>query len=106
MVNVMIRGRGVSRDLAEFPLLGELSSELAEVLHDVLAGCDEGFLGRDLAVRLHAQLELGEQRVRHLVTGEGHVRRRQKARPQEVAERMVFFFEQEDGTGRDSWGRV
>jgi hypothetical protein len=48
------------------------------------------------AVRLHAQLDRGHERIRHAVAGEEHPFRFEQARAQQRAQRVVFLMEDED----------
>lgn len=80
----------------------EATVEHREVLDDVLAALDYGVLGGDGAVGGDAELERGEEGVRHLVSRECDVRVLEEALGKEVAEGVVFLVEREDGCVGDT----
>lgn len=59
-----------SHHLAQLILLGEFTGENTQVLDQVVARRDHSILGGDLAVGLNTELELRNQRVRHLDAGQ------------------------------------
>lgn len=89
-------------DLLQLHFLGKLAAEDLEVLDDIAAGVDDGLLGSDGAIGADAQLEAGEERVRHLVAGERDVLVLVQTRGQQVGERMVLLIEREDGSIGDT----
>lgn len=75
----------------------EAAVEDVQIRDDVLAAADNSLLGCDGAVGLYAQLESGEEGVGNLVGGEDDVLVLEEALGEEVAERVVFLVEREDG---------
>ena len=70
-------------------------------MNDVAAGLDDGVLGCNRAVSRDADFDRREERVGHLVGGEGDVVVLEEALGQEVAEGVVLLVEREDcGIGR------
>jgi hypothetical protein len=88
--------------LAE-PLGCEALLQQLEVLNDVPAALDDGVLGCDGAVGRDAELEGRKERMRDLVCGEDNVVVLEEALRQQVAERVVFLVEGEDGRVRDAY---
>jgi hypothetical protein len=88
--------------LAE-PLGREALLQQLEVLNDVPAALDDGILGCDGAVSRNAELKGRKQRMRDLVCGEDNVVVLEEALRQQVAERVVFLVEGEDGRVRDAY---
>jgi hypothetical protein len=80
----------------ELPLAGELLAEDMEIGDQSRASLKQRFLGGGLVVRLHAQIELGKQRVRDLVGGEDDVLVLQQGSAEEVTESVVLAVEGED----------
>lgn len=58
-----------SNHLAKLKLLGEFTAQSTEIHDDGSAGCNDRFLGCDLAISLDAQLNGGEERVRNYSWG-------------------------------------
>lgn len=92
----------LSRNLLQFPLLGELLIQLLKFLDHICAGLDNGVFGRDLAIGLHAELEGREERVGNLVGGEQNVGRPDEGCAEQIAQSVVFFVEEEDGRVGDA----
>ena len=90
-------------NLLQLPLLGELLIEHLQLLDELLTRADDRLLGTDLPIRLHAQFEGGEERVRDLVAGEEDVRVFGEVRAEQVAQGVVFFVEREEGGVGDAW---
>jgi hypothetical protein len=88
------------------PLGREALLQLLEVLNDVATALDDGVLGGNGAVGGDAQLEGREEWVRNLVGGEDNVLVLEEALGNEVAERVVFAVEGEDGRVRDACSGV
>lgn len=95
--------RPATRNLLQFPLLGELLIQHLQLLDQLLARLHHGLARRHLAVGLHAQFEGREERVRDLVAGEEDVGGFDEFGAQEVAQRVVFFVEGEKGGVGDAW---
>ena len=89
-------------NLPHLPLLRELLVQPLQLLHKLIARLHHRLLGRHLAIRLHAQLEDREERVRDLVGGEEDVRRAGQLVAEQVAESVVFFVEGEEGCVGDA----
>ena len=87
----------------QLPFLRELPSQHVQILHHIPARPDERLLWAQAAVRLHAELEVGEERVWDLVGGKDDIGGREEARAEEVGEGVVFFLEEEEGGVRDAW---
>lgn len=85
-----------ARNLLQLPFLGELLIQLLQVLHNIGTGLDDGLLGRQTAVCLYSELEVGEQRMRYSVRGEDDLWRFDESAAEEIAECVVFFLEEED----------
>jgi hypothetical protein len=88
--------------LAE-PFRLEAAVQDVQIRDDVLAAADDSLLGCDGAVGLDAQLESSEERVGNLVGGEDDVLVLEEALGEEVAERVVFLVEREDGCVGYTW---
>jgi hypothetical protein len=82
--------------LAE-PLRLEALLQHLEVLDDVLAALDDGVLRGDGAVGRDAKLEGREERMGDLVCGEDNEVILEEALGEEIAKRVVFLVEGEDG---------
>jgi hypothetical protein len=87
--------------LAE-PLSREALLQQLEVLDNVPAALDDGILGCDGAVGRDAELEGRKERMRDLVCREDDVVVLEEALRQQVAKRVVFLVEGEDGRVRDA----
>jgi hypothetical protein len=87
--------------LAE-PLSREALLQQLEVLDNVPAALDDGILGCDGAVGRDAELEGRKERMRNLVCREDDVVVFEETLRQQVAERVVFLVEGEDGRVRDA----
>jgi hypothetical protein len=81
----------------------EAAVQDVQIRDDILAAADDSLLGCDGAVGLDAQLEGGEERVGNLVGGEDDVLVLEEALGEEVAERVVFLVEREDGRVGYTW---
>ena len=68
-----------------------------QVLNDILAAPNNGFLGCNCAVGLNTELERGEQRVGNFISGEDDVVVLKEALGKKVAKCVVFLVECEDG---------
>lgn len=88
--------------LAE-PFCLEAAVQDVQIRDDILAAADDSLLGCDGAVGLDAQLEGSKKRVGNLVGGEDDVLVLEEALGEEVAERVVFLVEREDGCVGYTW---
>lgn len=107
VARVSIRRSGCSLvglcNLLQLPLAGELLLDDLEGADGLAAGGDDGFLGADAAICLHAQVEVWEKRMGHLVAGEEDFLVAEEAVSDDVAEGVVFLLEVEDDTVGDAW---
>lgn len=88
------------------PLRLKALIQLRQVLDDQPASRHDSFLGCDRPVGLDAQFKRGEERVGHFVGGEHDGGVLEEPLREEVAERVVFFVEGEDGRVGDACARV
>jgi len=84
------------------PLRLKALIQLRQVLDDQPASRHDSFLGCDRPVGLDAQFKRGEERVGHFVGGEHDGGVLEEPLREEVAERVVFFVEGEDGRVGDA----
>jgi hypothetical protein len=96
----------LANNLLAQPLSREALLQQLQVLNNVSAALDDGILGCDCAVGRDAQLKGREERVRDFVCGEDNVVVLEQALREEVAERVVFLVEGEDGRVGDTWCTV
>lgn len=96
----------VVHDLPRGPLGLEAHRDLAQILNNILATAHDGVFGCDGAVSSDAELEGREERVGNLVCGKADVLVRQQALRDEVAKRVVFFVEGEDGGVRHLYSKI
>ena len=92
----------LARNLLQFPLFSEFSTQRIQIRDAILARLQYRILGTDTAVRRDAQVEGCEERVRHAVGGELDELVLVQALRDEVAEGVVFLVEGEDGRVGDS----
>src|SRR5690242_18706138 len=86
------------------PLGLETAVQDVQILHNVLARADDGFLGGDGAVGLDAQLKGREEGVRDFVGGEDNVYVFEQPLREELAVGVVSFVEGEVGGVGDAGG--
>lgn len=77
-----------------------------EVLHNLLAAPQDGFLGCKTPIGLHAELERREQRVGDFVCGEEDEGIFVEALRDQVAESVVLFVEGEEGGVGGAWIKI
>ena len=102
----------LAHNLLAQPLGREAVLQLVQVHNDVPAALDDRILGCDSAVGGDAELESREERVGDFVRREDDVVVLEEALGEEVAERVIFFVEGEDGgvgdacslVRSDNWG--
>jgi hypothetical protein len=89
--------RTVADNALADPLGLEAVVQLLQILNDVAATANDGLLGCDAAVGLHAELEGCEERMGNLVGGEDDVVVLEEALRKEIAKGMILLVEREDG---------
>ena len=93
----------LANNLLAEPFRLEAAVQNVQIRDDILAAADDSLLGCDGAVGLDAQLEGSKKRVGNLVGGEDDVLVLEEALGEEVAERVVFLVEREDGCVGYTW---
>jgi len=90
-------GCSTTNHLPQLVFAGEVGLQDVEILDQVTAARQHGFLGSDLAIGLDAKFELGKERMGDTIGRESDVTVRKKLLAEHIGEGVVFLVEGEDG---------